>query len=400
MEHAQEIGLVVGPVRVDMAALQKWKAGVVEKLTGGISQLLKANNVEVVKGEARFTGPNELQVTGASTETIQADAFIVATGSRPIEIPGFKFDGKRVLTSTEALELREIPQSLVVIGGGAIGLEMGTLYHSLGAKVTVVELMDQIVPGMDTELATTYGRLLKRRGIEVHLKAAAKEFDGKNVKVQTADGETLNIPASHVLVTVGRRANTDRLGLDKAGVQADKRGIISVDHQMRTNVSHIYAIGDVAPGPMLAHKASKEAVVAAESIAGHKAANDFQTIPAVVYTDPEIASCGLTEAQAKEKGHETRTGKFPFAASGRALTTNDADGFVKIVIDRPTGVVLGVHIIGANASDLISEAALAIEMGATAEDLSLTVHPHPTLPEALMEAAEAALGKAIHQVNK
>lgn len=404
-KHLAELGISAGTPTIDWAATQKWKDGVVSKLTSGVRQLLKANGTELIEGEARFFGPRSLEVRkkDGTTTRIEAKSVIVATGSRPIQIPGFVFDGKRILDSTGALALAEVPKRLVVVGGGYIGLELGTVYAKLGSKVTVVEALPSVLAGMDQECVQVVARKLKKLGIEVMLNAKAKGWEEKGdrfvVHVE-AGGQTVRLDADKCLVTVGRRPVSDGLGLEAIGVKLDAKGFIVVDKQQRTNVAGVYAIGDCTPGPMLAHKASKEAEVAAEAIAGRKSEMDARTIPAVVFTDPEIASTGLTEEQAREQGRKVRVGKYPFAALGRALSVNEPDGFAKVVADAETEEILGVHVVGGSAADLISEAALAIEMGAVLHDLSLTVHPHPTLPEALMEAAKAALGEAIHILNR
>jgi dihydrolipoamide dehydrogenase len=396
-------GLHYGEARVDMAKLVAWKQGVVNKLTQGVSGLLKAAKVEVVQGRATLTGPHTLEVAGAK-RSIEARNVILATGSSTIEIPGFPFDEKRILSSTGALELAAVPQHLVVIGGGVIGLELGCAYANLGSKVTVVEMMDQLVPGVDAEVAKGLERILRRRGWDIHLGARAKEAKpaGAGLRVTfEAKGQEHAVACDHVLVSVGRRPNTKGLGLEKAGVQTDARGFVATDAQKRTNVRHVFAIGDITHGPMLAHKASKEGIVAAEAIAGDAgAAADWATIPGVIFTDPEIATAGLTEEAAKAAGHEVRTGTFQVGALGRAMAASETEGFYKVVADARTDRVLGVHILGPGASDLISEAALALEMGATAADLALTVHPHPTLSEGIMEAAEAIHGKAIHAIQR
>jgi dihydrolipoamide dehydrogenase len=403
--HGADKGLTFADPLVDMAKLVKWKQGVVDKLTNGVAGLLKSNKVEMMSGRATFTGPGTLEVgSGKEKRTVQAKHVIVATGSSTIEIPGFKFDEQRILSSTGALELREVPRHLVVIGGGVIGLELGCAYANLGSKVTVVEMMDQLVPGVDADVAKGLERILKRKGFAVHLKARAKEakVGPTGVKVTfEANGSEQALDCDYVLVSVGRRPNTKGLGLEKAGVKLDERGFVPTDQQKRTNVPSIHAIGDITHGPMLAHKASKEGIVAAEAIAGHKgAAADWATIPGVIFTDPEIATAGLTEAQAKAAGHAVKVGTFQVGGLGRALAASETDGFYKVIADAKTDLLLGVHILGPGASDLISEAVLALEMGATAEDLALTVHPHPTLSEGLMEAAEALHGKAIHAVNR
>jgi dihydrolipoamide dehydrogenase len=293
---------------------------------------------------------------------------------------------------------------MVVIGGGYIGLELGMVYAKFGSKVTVVEALPSILATMDKDCVAVVARKLKKMGVEVLTDAKAKSWEDKGdravLTVELQDGKTATIDADKILLSIGRRPNSENLGLDAAGVALDKRGFVIADDHLRTNVAGIYAIGDLIGGMMLAHKATKEGEVVAEIIAGHKAAFDVRTIPAVVFTDPEIASAGLTEDEAKAKGHTVKVGKFPFAALGRALSVNDTEGFVKVVADGKTGELLGLHIVGNGAGDLISEGALAIEMGAVADDLRLTIHPHPTLSEAVMEAAAASLGEAIHVINR
>ena len=395
VRHAEDMG-IKAQVEVDLAKLQDWKQSVVDKLVSGIALLCKKNQVEVLQGEAKFLDANTLEVGAPAGRRVTASSFIVATGSRPIEIPGFKYDGKKVVTSTEALEFKVMPANFVIIGGGVVGLEIGEMCSHLGSKVTYIELLDQILPGVDKELVRIIERALRRYGIEYHTSTKAKRFENGVVHAEGPDGKALEVKADVVLVSVGRRPNTENLGLEKVGVKLSPKGFIEVDQQGRTNVANVFAIGDVIGPPMLAHKASKEGLVAAEAIAGHASARDFASIPGVIFSDPEIATAGLSEEEAKMKGYEVLIGKFPFAALGKALATGASEGFVKVVADRKTDLVLGVHIVGEGAADLISEAALALEMGATLEDLALTVHPHPTLPEALMEAAEAAKGKAIH----
>jgi dihydrolipoamide dehydrogenase len=408
--HGADKGLTFADPIVDMPKLVAWKQGVVDKLTGGVAQLLKANKVEVASARATLTGPTSLDlVSGKERRTVQAKHVLVATGSSTVEIPGFKFDEKRILSSTGALELKQVPRHLVIIGGGVIGLELGCAYHNLGSKVTVVEMMDQLVPGVDVDIAKGLERILKRKGFAVHLKARAKEakVSGSGVKVTfESNGTEHAVDCDYVLVSVGRRPNTKNLGLEKAGVKLDDRGFVPTDLQKRSNVPTVWAIGDITHGPMLAHKASKEGLVAAEAIAAALkgtttgAAADWVTIPGVIFTDPEIATAGMTEAQAKAAGHAVKTGTFQVGGLGRAMASGETEGLYKVIADAKTDALLGVHILGAGASDLISEAVLALEMGATAEDLALTVHPHPTLSEGLMEAAEALHGKAIHAVNR
>ena len=328
---------------------------------------------------------------------------MIATGSRPIVIPGFEPDDKFVIDSTGALALDEVPKRMVVIGGGYIGLELGTVYAKLGCKVTIVEALGALLAGMEADCVKVVATKLRKMGVEVLLNAKAKGWEEKDghavLTVETKQGD-VKIDTDKILVSVGRRPNSENLGLDEVGVNVDSRGFIKVDNQLKTNIPGIYAIGDVVGGMMLAHKATKEAEVVAEQIAGNNSAMDARTIPAVVFTDPEISSTGLTELEATEAGHKLKVGKFPFAALGRAMSVNDTDGFCKMVADENSGEVLGVHIVGNGASDLISEAALAIEMGAVLHDLALTIHPHPTLSEVIMEAAAATNGEAIHIMNR
>jgi dihydrolipoamide dehydrogenase len=404
LRHGADIGILADNFRVDMPKMQTWKGEVVSKLTGGVKILLKANGCEYRTGVARLLSRNSVELTAADGKkvTIQADNIVVATGSRPIEIPGFKFDGNRIVDSTGALAFDRVPERFVVIGGGYIGIEIGTLYAKLGAKVTVVEALPAILSGNDPEIVQVVARKLKKLGVEVMTGAKAKswsEKDGRASLVLDVDGKDVTLDADKVLVAVGRRPNWEGLGLEEVGVKVD-RGFITVDKRMRTNVPGVYAIGDVAGQPMLAHKASREAEVVAEVIAGHKAEFDVRCIPAVIFSDPEVATAGITADEAKQRGRDVKIGKFPFSVLGRAIANADTDGFVKVVIDAGTKEVLGIHVVGNGASDIIAEAALAIEMGALADDLSLTIHAHPTLPEAIMEAAKASLGEAIHIQNR
>ena len=407
VKHGADIGLLADNVRVDMAKMQTWKDSVVTKLTGGVGILLKANKCDYRQGVAKLTSRNTVELEGQGADAgkkivVEAGAIVVATGSRPVEIPGLPFDNNRVVDSTGALAFREVPGRLVVIGGGYIGLEIGTLYAKLGSKLAVVEALPAILPGTDPELAQVVARRLKKMGVETLTSAKAKGLadrgDRATVTVETGGGE-VQLDADKVLVAVGRRPNTEGLGLEAVGVKVEK-GFIVVDRRLQTNVPGIYAIGDVAGQPMLAHKASKEAEVVAEVIAGRRAEMDVRTIPAVIFTDPEVASAGITADEATQRGRKVKIGKFPFSVLGRAIANNDTDGFVKVIGDAATDEVLGVHVVGNGASDMISEAALSIEMGAVLQDIQLTIHPHPTLPEAMMEAAAAARGEAVHIVNR
>lgn len=403
IEQAAERGVETGPVRVNIPQLQKWKGSVVHRLTSGIGQLCKGNGVEVISGTASFTGPNSLRVQGDSADDITFQDAIIATGGRPSDLPAFHFDGKRVISTKEALELMEVPKNLAIIGGGISGLEIGTFYTKLGSVVVVVEIMEQLLPGTDLDAVRVVERRLRRLGVEVHLKSQARgwrEDRGQRLIDIVSPEGLIARRADAILVAVGRRPNTDGLGLDRAGVQLGSKGHIAVDSSLRTSNPHIFAVGDVIGPPFLAHKATKEGLIAAEAIAGHLVEVDYRAMPTAIFTDPEIATVGLQEADAATKGRKVRIGKVPFAAIGRALTTGEYDGFVKLIADADSKVLLGATIVGPDASDLISELALGIEMGATVTDIALTVHPHPTLPEAIMESAEAALGQAIHVLNR
>ena len=402
-----EMGIEVeGDPSLNVEKLQAWKSKIVNKLTGGVRTLLDKNGAERLFGKATFTGPKSLSVeTEDGTVRIEAEHLVIATGSRPVEVPGFSYADERVLDSTKALDLDHIPGRLVVIGGGYIGMELGMMLAKVGSEVTIVEMQDQILPGFDPEVIKLFTRKLKKLKIKTHLGARAQGWEeGEDcavVKIQAADGSITELEADRILVTVGRRPNSE--GLEAVGVDKDRRGHIIIDKQQRTSVAGVYAIGDVATGVMLAHKATHEGEICAEVIAGHATFNDARTVPAVVFTDPEIAVAGLMENEAREKGYEVKVGKIPFAVLGRALS-NDPDvrpeGFFKMVLDATDDRVLGVTIVGPHASDLISEAALAVEMDAEALDIGLTIHPHPTLGEGMMEVAKAALGQAIHILNR
>lgn len=399
-QHGSEIGITAENVKVDFGKVQEWKSSVVKKLTGGVGSLLKGNKIETFRGEVMFINQNEARLFNDNeSPRYRFKHCIIATGSRPIELKAFPFGG-RILSSTEALELNEIPKSMVVIGGGYIGIELGQTFSKFGTKVTVLEGSDTILPGFEKELSQLVSRKLKKAEVDIHTKAMAQscEQTDNDVTVKfTVDGEEKEVTADYVLVTVGRRPNTDgELGLDLIEMKVSDRGLIEVDEQCRTSIPNIYAIGDIVAGPALAHKASYEGKVAAEAIAGMSSVVDYRAIPLVVFSDPEISSVGLSETEAKEQGIELAVGKFPFAVNGRALSLNSTDGFVKLVANKETGIVLGAQIVGAEASNLIAELGLAIEMGATLEDIALTIHAHPTLGEIVMEAAEVALGHPIH----
>jgi dihydrolipoamide dehydrogenase len=404
MQHASEMGITVENVQLDLTQTQKWKQSVIDKLTGGIEQIVKANGGEILLGKAVFDGPKSIVVTGddGAQTKVNFEQAVIACGSSPIQIPGFEIDEKNVVTSQTALSWKKAPKRLAVIGGGVIGMEIGMMYQKFGSEVTVVELADQLLPGTDSDIAKTLLRICKKRNIQIHLKTKAlgyqKTDQGLSLEIETSKGKE-SIACDTILLSVGRAPNAKGLGLDQAGVKTE-RGRVLVNQTMQTNIPYIYAIGDVAGGALLAHKASKEGLVAAEHIAGLASAYDVKAMPGAIFTDPEIGAVGMTEAQAKEKGIDVIVGNFPFAASGKALSMGSTDGFVKLVGRKSDHVLLGAHIIGPHASDLISEATLAIEMGATIDDLALTVHAHPTTAETLMEASEVALGHPIHVVQK
>ncbi|MGY0684297.1 dihydrolipoyl dehydrogenase [Mammaliicoccus sciuri] len=398
-QHSEDMGVVAEKVALNFEKVQEFKNGVVKKLTGGVAGLMKGNKIDVVNGEAYFVDENNLKVmTEKASQTYTFKNAIIATGSRPIEIPNFKF-GKRVIDSTGALSLQEVPKKLVVVGGGYIGSELGTAYANFGSEVTILEGAKDILGGFEKQMTQIVKKGLKAKGVEIVTEAMAKsaEETDNGVKVTyEAGGETKEIDADYVLVTVGRRPNTDELGLEELGLKMSDRGLVEVDEQSRTSISNIYAIGDIVAGPPLAHKASYEAKVAAEAIAGEKSAVDYLGIPAVCFTEPELATVGYTEASAKEEGLEIKAAKFPFAANGRALALNETAGFVKLIALKENGLLIGTQVAGTGASDIIAELGLAIETGMTAEDVSLTIHAHPTLGEISMEAAEVALGTPIH----
>ncbi|HSN96681.1 MAG TPA: dihydrolipoyl dehydrogenase, partial [Candidatus Nanopelagicales bacterium] len=398
---------ITGAVEVDPDKLQDWKEGIVKRLTGGVRGLLKGNGAELMMGTARITGPRQVEVTlpDGTVEKLEAQkAIVVATGASTIELPSFKFDGKQIIGAKEAVSIRQIPKRMVVIGGGIIGLELGMVYQSFGSELTVVEALPDILSGVDPECAKVVERRILKRGGTIHKNAKAAGYerlpDGSiSVKVD-AEGKQITINTDTVLVAIGMRPNSKNLGLEQVGVTVDQRGFVPTDRLCRTNVPTIYAVGDVSGAPMLAHKATKEGEIAAEIIAGHRAEKDWVTIPGAIFTDPEIATVGLTEAEAKAKGIEVMVGKFPFAALGKAMAMNETEGFVKVIADKQSKQVLGVHIVGPEASTMISEAALSLEMAAFLEDISMTIHPHPTLGESFMEAAAHAMGSAVHIMNR
>ncbi len=395
-EEMGEHGVTFAKPKVDLAKLREWKAkDVVGKLTGGLTQLAKQRKITVVHGVAKFTGPNSLEVAGeAGAQALAFDHAIIAAGSEAIKLP-FQPDDPRVMSSTGALALADVPKRLLVIGGGIIGLEMGTVYDALGSKVTVVELGGQLIPGCDADLVKPLHKRMEKRFEAIRLNtgvtAMEAKKDGLHVTLKAAEQEEQQV-FDRVLVAIGRRPNGKAIGAEAAGVRVDERGFIPVDKQMRTNVPHIFAIGDIVGQPMLAHKAVHEGKVAAEVIAGHKVEFQAMVIPSVAYTDPEVAWVGVTETEAKAKGLEIEKGAFPWAASGRALSIARTEGMTKLIMEKESGRVIGAGLVGINAGELLAEAVLAIEMGATAEDIGLTIHAHPTLSETLCFAAEMAEG--------
>jgi dihydrolipoamide dehydrogenase len=400
--HSEELGIRAGSVSLDVEKLQAWKGTVVSKLTGGVAQLLKGNGAEALIGEATIVSPTVVKVkTKDGAKDLTTRAVIVATGARAIDLPFARFDRETIISSKEALELKAIPKSMVVIGGGIIGLEIASFLAKFGTKITVVEMLEEVLPGVDVDCTRVVKKNLRAHGVEFFTKAAAKNVEktkgGAKVTFTTEEGETKVVEVEKVLVSVGLRPNVEGFGLEAPGVKrAEKGGWILVDDRQSTNVKGIYAIGDCTGPPYLAHRASKQGIVAAEVIAGLPSASDFRAMPGAIFTDPEIATVGLTEEQAKAQGVEYFVGKVPFGAVGKSIAMNAPDGFVKLLFDKGTKAIVGAHIVGAGASELISELALALELGATAEDIALTVHPHPTMPEGIMEAAEAALGHSIH----
>jgi dihydrolipoamide dehydrogenase len=403
VSKGERFGLEASGLKIDFAKLLKWKKSVVDSFVSGVELLCKGNGVEVIKGRGRIEDRSTISVTdGGTVKKVNYKKLVVATGSYPAELPDVKFDGKQVISSREALELDNVPESMLVIGGGAIGLEIATMYAKFNTKVTVVEVMDQLLPGLDADIVRVVHRGLERRGVQVHLGSRVtkieKDSNSVTADIVTPSGQ-IRLVAQLVLMSVGRKPRSQEIGLEKVGVQTDPKGYIVTDRRMMTNVDGIYAIGDVRGPPLLAHKATKEGIVAAESAAGLPTQADWKTVPDAVFTDPEIATAGMTERRAVEANIKTKVTRFSFSALGRAMAVGETDGFVKLVSDQENGLILGVQIVGYQASDLISEAALAIEMGATVEDVALTIHPHPTMPEGIMEAAESAAGHPIHQLR-
>lgn len=400
-QEAEEWGVKFAEPEIDLDKLRSWKNDVVGQMTGGLGQLTKARKVNYIQGRGEFTSSSTLKIETADGEqSLEFEHCILATGSKPTVIPAFDLDDERVMDSTGGLELEEIPGKMLVLGGGYIGLELGQVYQSLGSEVSVVEMMPNLLPGADQDLVKFLADRVKSQFTDVMVNSKVTEMkaqkNGIKVSIENEDGEETNKIYDRVLVSVGRTPITDGLGLENTKIEIDNNGFVRTDKQMRTSEKSIFAIGDIAGEPMLAHKASHEGIVAAEVIAGQKAAFEPYAIPAVVFTDPEIAWAGLTETQAKEDGIEYELAKFQWSASGRATTLGRNDGVTKLLIDPETERILGVGIAGPGAGELIAEGVLAIEMAATADDLRLSIHPHPTLSETMMEAAEVFFGHATH----
>jgi dihydrolipoamide dehydrogenase len=396
-------GINVGDVKVDLGKMLARKDAVVQRMTKGVGFLMNKNKIAYLPGAARITKPGEVEVKGAEgTRTVTAKRILIATGSEPASLPTLPFDGKRVISSTEALSLPKVPKRMLVIGAGAIGLEMGSVWNRLGTEVVVLEFMDRILPGMDKEMTTAFQRILEKQGLKFYLSTLAESAKVVGEKVQVVrkgkdNEDRVTEEADIVLVAVGRRPFTNGLGLEEVGVQKDKRGFITVNpHTFETNVAGIFAIGDVIGGLMLAHKAEEEGVACVETMAGKAGHVNYRACPNVVYTHPELAQVGLTEEDARKERGEVRVGKFNFVANGRAVAMGDMDGFIKIIGDAKTDRLLGVHILGPHASDLIAEAVVTMEFAGSVEDLARSFHAHPTLPEAMKEAALGVEKRAIH----
>ncbi|HEY0944101.1 MAG TPA: dihydrolipoyl dehydrogenase [Opitutaceae bacterium] len=397
--HAAAHGIKLGSVEVDLPALLKKKDDVVTKLVGGVSQLAKARKITVVTGAASFVSPTEVEVAAVvpngPSQRLTAKNIVIATGSAPVELPFMKFDGKTIVSSDDAIAFPEVPKKLVVVGGGAIGLELGSVWARLGAEVSVVEFLPKIIANYDDDIVRNFTRMLQKQGLKIEVGAKVTGF-AKGVLTAERDGQKLEFPADKVLVSVGRRPFTDGLGLEKAGVELDERKRVKVDGHLKTNVPGIWAIGDVVAGPMLAHKAEEDGVAVAEWIAGKAGHINWDLVPGIVYTEPEVASVGLGEDGAKAKGLAVKVGKFNFAANGRAIAADATDGYVKIIADAKTDKILGAQILGRGAGELISEVVTHMEYGGSAEDLGRTIHAHPTMSEAVKEAALAVSKSAIH----
>lgn len=405
-KDAKDMGINIEKISVDIQTLQAWKKGIQDKQISGINQLLKGNKIDIKLGTAKFKSPKIVEVTNedGSNEEITGTNFVISTGASFISLPGFQIDEKDILSAKGVLELDHAPKEFLIIGGGIIGLELGSVYLKLGSNVTVVELLDEILPGVDSSLIRVVKKHLRQEGVVFHTASQAKKLTKKSdgsleVEVESKSEGKLTITANKILLSVGKKASIQNLGLDKAGVKTDQRGFIITNTKQQTNIATIYAVGDCTGMPFLAHRAMKQGVIAAEVIAGLPSESDFKSMPGAIFTEPEIAFVGMSEEEAAKNGYEVVTGRVPFAINAKAQAYQMSEGFVKVIMDKKTELLLGVEMVGPEVSNLISEASLAIEMGTTVEELAFTIHPHPTLPEVFNEAAEAALGKAIHIMN-
>lgn len=405
-EEAGSVGLNFNEAEVDLKKVRDWKNEVVEKLTGGLGQLVKTHKIEYIRATAAFSGSNELELKGKDLKEkkLKFKNIIIAAGARPISLASIDTQLEEVMNYASALELEDIPEKLLVVGGGYIGLEMATIYKALGSKVSIVELLEDFMPGMDSDLLREYKRANPEMFENVFLKTKLNKVEKKrrylDVSFSNEKGEEFVEKYDKILISIGQKPNSDKLGLENTDVEVDEKGFIKINSRQQTTQEGIYAIGDIAGPPLLAHKASYEGRVAAEAIAGKKTENDARAIPAVIYTEPEIATCGLSENEAKEKNIDYKKVKFNWSASGRATAMNEKRGFTKLLVHPESEIILGAGIVGKNAGDLISELVLAMEMGATAEDISLTIHPHPTLSETIMETAEVFYGHPTHIYSK
>ena len=404
LKELEMMGICVKDYNVDINKMNTWKQNIIDKLENGIQGLFQKYGIEVITGVANFKDKNTLSVSGQSdVNEVKFKQAIIATGSSPIEIPNFKFDGKYIISSNEAIGLTEIPKKIVIIGGGYIGTELGTVYGKLGSEVHILEGQDRLISVLDKEIVDVVAKEITKFNVNLHYKSLAKSANIKNSKVivEFEENEKLQqIECDKVMVVVGRKPNSNSCSLDNIGIDIDEKGFIKIDSQMRTNIPNIFAIGDVTGNPMLAHRASKQAKVAAEVICGLNSAFDNTVIPSVVFNDPELVSVGLTEDEAKENGYDIISKKFPYAALGRAYMFDRTSGFIKMICEKNTKRILGVHAVGPHVSEIVAEATLAIEMGANAEDVALTIHPHPTISEGLSEVADSILNKAVHIYEK
>jgi dihydrolipoamide dehydrogenase len=400
LKNSSKMGIEISDLKLDIKKLNNWKNSIVDKLVSGIKVLLKNYNVEVIFGEAKFLDEKSLLVKTKNGDIkIVSKYVIIATGSRPAELENIKRDGNFIWNSDDAVSLKEIPKRLLIIGAGAVGLEFASIYSRLGSEVMVIEIANQILPGVDSECANILKRALEKQNIKISTNSKVIGYKGNVFEIEI-DGKVENFEFDKVLLAIGRKPNVENLNLEKLGISLNEKGFIKVNEKLQTNVENIYAIGDVIGQPLLAHKASKEGIIAVEIIAGIESKYDIKYIPSVVYTNPELASVGLSEEEAKRRGYKIKVGKFPLSANGKALSMNITDGIAKIITNEENDEILGIHIVSPEASSLIAEGTLAMESYLTSEDIALTVHPHPSISEILMEAAENVKKKAIHIINK